>query len=164
MKRIILFSLLLIGALAVTFGQERNPREQIEAAKIALITERLALTPEQAQKFWPIYNEYSQKQELIRREFNQAKGRHDMKTATEEENKRLLALGMKVKEQTLELDRVYSDRLLQVIDNRQMLSLRKAEADFKVMILNRLRDQQQKREMIRDRQQGNQEQQRRRND
>lgn len=164
MKRIFFYSLFLIGVFATAVGQDRNPREQIEAAKIALITERLNLTPEQAQKFWPIYNEYSQKQELIRREYNQAKGQHDMKTASEEENKKLLALGMKVKEQTLELDRVYSERLLQVIDNRQMLSLRKAEADFKVMIINRLRDQHQKREMMRDRQQGNQEQLRRKND
>ena len=164
MKRTITFGLLFIGLISTAFGQQRDPREQIEAAKIALITERLSLTPEQAQKFWPIYNEYSQKQELLRREFNLAKGNYNAQTATEEDNKRLLALGMRTKEQTLELERIYSDRLLQVINNRQMLSLRKAESDFKVMILNRLRDQQQKREMIRDRQQGNQDQQRRRND
>lgn len=164
MKRIMTFGVLLTILTTTAVAQQRDPREQIEAAKIALITERLALTPEQAQKFWPIYNEYSQKQELIRREFTQAKGNFNAQTASEEDNKRLLALGMKTKEQTLELEKVYSDRLLQVINNRQMLSLRKAESDFKVMILNRLRDQQQKREMIREKQQGNQELQRRRNE
>jgi hypothetical protein len=164
MKRTTILSMMLLCVTSMAFSQQKDPRAQIEAARIALITERLTLTPDQAQKFWPIYNEYSQRQENIRREFNQAKGKHNMQTATEEDNKRLLALGMNAKEQTLELERIYSDRLLQVINNRQMLSLRKAETDFKVMILNRLRDQQQKREMIRDRQQGNQDQQRRRNE
>jgi hypothetical protein len=164
MKQTLLYFVMTICLIASATAQQRDPRAQIEAAKIALITERLALTPEQAQRFWPIYNEYSQKQENIRREFNLAKGNHNPQTASEEDNKRLLELGLKTKEQTLELERIYSDRLLQVINNRQMLSLRKAESDFKVMILNRLRDQQQKREMIRDRQQDNQELQRRRND
>lgn len=155
---------LLICTSMVLVGQTDDARARIEAAKIALITERLQLTPAQAEKFWPIYNEYSRKQEAIRRTFNQARSQHNVQTATEEENKRMLELGMQTKERTIDLERVYSERLLQVIDNRQLLSLRKAEADFKVMILNRLREQQQKRQQMQERQQGGQELQRRRND
>jgi len=155
---------MLTCTCVVMFGQSDDARARIEAAKIALITERLQLTPAQAEKFWPIYNEYSRKQEEIRRAFNQARSQHNMQTASEEENKRMLELGLQTKERTIDLERVYSKRLLQVIDNRQLLSLRKAEADFKVMIINRLREQQQKRQEMQDRQQGGQELQRRRND
>ena len=35
--------------------QEPKVREKIEAARIAYITDQLALTPEEAEKFWPIY-------------------------------------------------------------------------------------------------------------
>ncbi len=165
MKKYTLFVALIVASLAAVSQPkgERNPREQIEAAKIALITERLQLTPAQAEKFWPIYNEYSRRQEEVRREFTQARNRHNPETASDDDNKRLLELGMQVKERTIELERTYSERLLQVIDNRQMLSLRKAESDFKVMILNRLREQQQRRQQMQERQQGNQDLQRRRN-
>ena len=38
------------------FGQANEGRESIEAARIALITERLGLTPEQAEKLWKKFN------------------------------------------------------------------------------------------------------------
>ena len=34
-------------------------QQDIEALKVAFISRELELTPEEAQKFWPIYNEYS---------------------------------------------------------------------------------------------------------
>ena len=34
-------------------------REKIEVQKIAFITKQLDLTPEEAQKFWPVYNQFS---------------------------------------------------------------------------------------------------------
>lgn len=156
-----IFGLLLIIMVLATNAQ--TPQEKIEAAKIALITERLSLTPDQAQKFWPIYNEFSKRQQEVRLSFNQARRNHDPKTASEEDNKRILEMGMKAKEQTLQLERQYSERFLEVINNRQLLSLRKAEEDFTQMIIKRLRDQQQRRDQVRDRMQKNQDLQKRRN-
>lgn len=149
----------VIGASA--FAQ--SPQEKIQAAKIALITERLKLTPEQAQKFWPVYNEYAQKQREIRRAYDEARRNHNSQTATDAETKRLLDLGLKTKEQAVSLERQYSDRLLKVINNRQLLTLKKAETDFREMILRRLKNQQDKRQQMRDRLKNQQDQQRRRN-
>ncbi len=156
-------SLGLLFLVTVLMATAQTPQEKIEAAKIALITERLNLTPDQAQKFWPIYNEFAKRQQEVRQSFAQARRNHDPKTASEEENKRILEMGMKAKEQTLQLEKQYSERFLEVINNRQLLSLRKAEEDFTQMIIKRLRDQQQKREQIRDRMQNNQDLQKRRN-
>ena len=36
----------------------QNAKEQIEALRIAFISQQLNLTPEEAQKFWPVYNSY----------------------------------------------------------------------------------------------------------
>lgn len=41
-------------------GQKRNMAGELEAMKTAFITTRLQLTPQEAQKFWPIYILYSQ--------------------------------------------------------------------------------------------------------
>ncbi len=41
------------------FSHER--KEQIESHKIAYLTTKLSLTPNEAEKFWPLYNEFSRK-------------------------------------------------------------------------------------------------------
>ena len=133
------------------FSQEPNPEalKKIEAAKIALITERLGLTPEQAEKFWPIYREYGQQRKEIRKDFDVARKSFDPNTASEDENKKMLEMATSVKEQQLKLEREYSQRILQVITTRQLNNLRKAESDFKEMLLKRIRAEQMRRQQQR---------------
>ena len=40
-------------------GRQQRPGAALEAMKIAFITKRLDLTPEEAERFWPIYNRYA---------------------------------------------------------------------------------------------------------
>jgi Spy/CpxP family protein refolding chaperone len=49
-------------------GPSEKKREQIHAQKIAFISTQLNLTTEEAQKFWPIYNQYEAEIEKIRKE------------------------------------------------------------------------------------------------
>ncbi len=135
--------------------------EKIEARKIALITQKLELTPEQAERFWPIYNEFSQKRREILRDFNQARQGFDPQSATEEETRRMVDMGLRVKEQRLNLERDYSERMRQVITDRQLLNLRRAEEDFKQMLLKRMRERRQQAQQNRER--NNALQQRKRN-
>jgi hypothetical protein len=55
MKRFVLFAFLFLAGLTIR-AQNGN---RLEALKIAYITNKLNLSPEEAQKFWPIYNQYS---------------------------------------------------------------------------------------------------------
>jgi flagellar biosynthesis component FlhA len=55
MKRFLLFAFLLMIGIKMR-GQNGN---RLEALKIAYITNKLNLSPEEAQKFWPIYNQYA---------------------------------------------------------------------------------------------------------
>lgn len=59
MKKIlpILFLICILSFLSQ--AQERQGSGRIEALKIAYITKKLNLSPEEAQKFWPVYNKYS---------------------------------------------------------------------------------------------------------
>lgn len=41
---------------------------RIEALKIAYITKKLNLSPDEAQRFWPIYNNYATEMRQVRRE------------------------------------------------------------------------------------------------
>jgi hypothetical protein len=63
--------LFLICTLSL-FSQQNNPDEtdgsRIEALKIAYITKKLNLSPDEAQRFWPIYNNYANEMREVRRE------------------------------------------------------------------------------------------------
>jgi len=64
MKR---FLLLIILAFSFLIGLAQNG-SRLEALKIAYITKRLDLSPEEAQKFWPIYNQYAEELKRARQD------------------------------------------------------------------------------------------------
>jgi hypothetical protein len=68
MKRFLLLSFFVI-TVSVSLAQNGNRKlEPLEPLKIAYITKRLDLSPEEAQKFWPIYNQYSEELKGARRD------------------------------------------------------------------------------------------------
>ncbi len=130
-------AILLVSTLTL-FAQEEQALRRVESARIALITERLELTPEQAEKFWPVYREYTMKRRELRREYLETRRHITKEKLTEEESKLLLKQGMELKERQFALDKQYSEKLSNVITAQQILQLRKAEEDFRQMLLDRL--------------------------
>ncbi|WP_258105118.1 hypothetical protein [Marinoscillum sp. MHG1-6] len=156
-KLYILFTLILLVSFGA-IGQDQSAMEKIEAAKIALITERLELTPEQAEKFWPIYREYAEQQKQLKSEFQELKKNFDPNNATEEENKKILEQGQQLKQKRLNMERTYTERMQQVVTTRQLMNLRKAEDDFREMLIRRIREQNQDRQRLQEKRQRNDEQ------
>ncbi len=148
---IILFLLLLMQS---GYGQKNEAREKIEAARIALITDRLELSPEQAEKFWPLYNEYSDQKKDLARELQQARKGIDQGTMTEDESRQLIDKTLNIRDRQLSLERQYAKRMTEVITTQQLLNLKRAEEDFRKMILRRLEErkrQHMQREQMRNR-------------
>ena len=62
MKQFLLIIALFLGSFSLVKAQNDDNRQQrtekIQALKIAFITQKLELTPDEAQKFWPVYNRY----------------------------------------------------------------------------------------------------------
>ena len=59
MKKIILIVLMAFGSFWANAQDDGGKRrEKIQALKIAFITQKLGLTAEEAQRFWPIYGQY----------------------------------------------------------------------------------------------------------
>jgi hypothetical protein len=131
-------------------------REKVEAARIGMITNRLGLTPEQAEKFWPIYREFTQKRQEMRQEFRQAQQGIDPNNPDPKKQQELVNLGFQLKQKELNLEKDYSGKIMNVITVQQMLNLRKAEQDFRQLILNQLQQRralQQRKENFRDKNQ-----------
>ena len=59
MRKLLLILFLFLSSAYICNAQDSNKdKEKIEAVRTAYITNQLNLTPQEAQKFWPIYNQY----------------------------------------------------------------------------------------------------------
>jgi hypothetical protein len=160
MKRtfFILLVSLTFASTAQDVGEDAQPdvavKDKIKAARIGLITQRLSLTPEQAEKFWPLYNEFDQKRADVRKPYRDAQKDINPNNPDPKRQQALVDLGMKVKQDELNLEKEYSAKMMNVITAQQMLNLHKAEHDFRNIIINMLNNrrlQQQRKENFRDR-------------
>jgi hypothetical protein len=159
MKNLLTIFLLLLLALPAAAQQEIDPeetqaadpkvKEKINAARVAYITDRLGLTSEEAEKFWPVYREFVQKRQNLRAQFRDAK-------KSGQDEKALLDLDLKIKQQEVDLEKDYSGRLQKVISAQKLMSLRQAEGDFRRLLLRQIQQRQMRedrRQNMRDRQQ-----------
>lgn len=164
MKNILIVALLMVASTPVwsqeepeAAPQQMDPktRARVDAARVAMITTRLGLTPEQAEKFWPVYREFAMKRNEMRQEFQKAQQGLDPKKPDPAKEQELINLGLQIKQRELDLEKDYSGRILRVITAQQMINLRKAEMDFRQMIFNQLQQRralQQRREQFRENQ------------
>ncbi|MDO7854185.1 hypothetical protein [Hymenobacter convexus] len=110
---------------------------QLENAKIAFITNRVSLTQDQAQKFWPLYNEFSAK----RRELNRS-GRLLRRDVTEgmtdQQIRDNFTQAFTMRQQELNLEKEYFDKFQKVISLRQVAQLFQAERDFTKEVIKRV--------------------------
>lgn len=70
MKKLLFLSIVLIGFAAknVANGQNKVDLSRIQALKIAFLTQKLPLSPDEAQKFWPVYNKYEAEIREVKKE------------------------------------------------------------------------------------------------
>lgn len=145
MKRYIMLAMLCLFTLvgSTAFAQRGGPdkdgrREKIEAAKVAFLTDKMALTPEQAQKFWPIYNEFEQKRRAV---YMAGKMRGiDPATLSDTEAKALIDKRLTQRAKEAELEREYAAKFQKVISAKQLVQLYASEREFTKMLLKRLDD------------------------
>ena len=145
MKRILLLLFFCATTLATTaaFAQDKSSskerRERVEAAKIAFLTDKMELTSEQAQKFWPLYNEYETKRRDLLKAYRSGY-RQDVEELTEQEAKVRIDGMFTTREKELALEQEYAARYIRVISYKQLIKLYRGERDFTKLLLQRLDD------------------------
>lgn len=167
MKKIFIIVLYILSA-SFAFGQDQTEvdpamqtqdpkvQEKIKNLRIAYISDKLGLTPEQAEKFWPVYRGFSDERKQLRMDFAKSRREVNAQHPTPQDQERLVKLGLELKQKELDLEKDYSGRLMKIITAQQMLNLRKAEGDFQRMILQQVQQRrmmQQRNENIRERNQ-----------
>ena len=92
MKKIIYIvtaSVLILTSAISAFAEERfqdNWKEKIMSEKIAFLTMEMGITPEEAQVFWPVYNQVDkERDEAVRKVFQSFKALEDAVSAGKSE-------------------------------------------------------------------------------
>ncbi len=142
-KKILIVLMLLMTGMMLP-AQNRPRAERIEAQRVAFITEKLKLTPDEAQRFWPVYNEYRQKRmkieqrktAIIRSYTSAGNGFTDQKA--EKIADEYVGLGKEQADLLVE----YNEKFKKVLSPRKVLELYKAEKQFTTYLLRQIRDRQ----------------------
>jgi len=133
--------LIMLIPLFAAFSQEdrkadyEKKREEMKAQKVSFITEKLSLTPEEAQKFWPLYNEMQVKKQQIQKEVWQLrKEKKEGNMNYEKWNETNINAGLK----EAELAKEYHEKFKQILSAEKIHKLYQAEKDFQKQLLEKI--------------------------
>jgi hypothetical protein len=145
MKTKFLLSLLLLFVSTVSFSQGfREKKEKVKALKVAFITDELNLTTEEAQRFWPIYNAFDDKQAELRHEKMKAiLDRFEpgnVEKLSEKDASSLLIQMEIIEENLFTLRKKFIRDLQGVLPAKKIIRLKKAEDEFNRKLLRQMRD------------------------
>ncbi len=150
MKKIILFILINCISIAIISAQPHRggkhkgdlspeAREKMEAYRVAFITEKLELTAEEAQQFWPIFNEREERLRAIKKEQKQHRRNTDFANLTDAEIQAMIDHHFDFKQRELDIEREYTAKFAKVLPLRKVVMLHRLEREFKKKILNEFR-------------------------
>ncbi|QNF33594.1 hypothetical protein HUW51_13005 [Adhaeribacter swui] len=118
--------------------QQRQERmEKIKNAKIAYLTDKLQLTTEQAQKFWPVYNAYEAERRQARVKPRLMK-EANLETMSDTQLREAITEMHNVRQNELNVEKQYVDKFLKVISVKQLATLYRSEREFTRVLLKKL--------------------------
>ncbi|WP_456379596.1 hypothetical protein [Lutibacter sp.] len=132
-----LFALLLITSTVIA---QQNNREKIKALKTSYITNTLNLSPKEAQQFWPVYNQYSNKTQKLKMQLEGSLKREikfagGIENLTNVEAQKLIDRFMQLEQQITDTKLLLIKELSKIISAKKIIHLKKAERDFNRRIL-----------------------------
>ena len=145
MKTKFIIPILFFLMTSISFSQGfRDKKDKVKALKVAYITEQLDLTTEEAQKFWPIYNTFDDKQAELRHEKMRAiLDRFEpgsVEKLSEKDASTLLTQMETIEENLFTLRKKFIKDLQGVISAKKIIKLKKAEEDFNRHLLKQMRE------------------------
>lgn len=135
LRIVILLSFLVLKSQA-SFAQ--NERDRVETLRVAFITKSLELTDAEAEKFWPVYNEYNDKIRAIRKSLRQGY-RNRSETMSDKEAEQLYNLFIQTKQAEAETHKLYNERLKAIVGAKKMVKLHIAEEAFRIKVMKSIK-------------------------
>lgn len=141
-KLLILTAVMLLNSFQLAIAQdelEPSKREKLDALKVAYLTKELSLTPDEAQLFWPIYNELKDKMNELRKEkrSNRINIKENYSQLSDTELLAAVDFELAIEQQELDLKKAYTDRFKKILPIKKIAKLHSAERGFRKELLHR---------------------------
>ncbi len=130
----------LLGIICFQTAQGQRMRERLKAQKVSFITEELALTPQEAQTFWPIYNEREAELMKLQKQMRKSGGNRSIESMSDSEVEALMEKRFKMEEDKIRLNRKYFKQMKKVIPIKKIARLVKAERQWKKQLVKRVKN------------------------
>lgn len=120
-------------------GMNQERREKMKALKVEYITSKLDLSSAEAEKFWPVYNEFSKSIHGIEKARRDYLYQHkDMELSDEKVNE-LIQYNFDTDQKVLDLKIAYDAKFKKVLSIQKVGKLYMAEDSFKMDLLRKMR-------------------------
>ncbi len=145
--RLLILMLVLCNLALALKAQEQKGREthleKFRSMKIAFFTERLDLTPQEAEKFWPLYNDYENKKREVTRHRHLKPGylSEQLADMTDEEAEKMVDEMMAARKKELQLAVAFHEDLKKILSPKKVLKFYITEIQFREYMLRRIRDE-----------------------
>jgi Spy/CpxP family protein refolding chaperone len=130
MKKLIVSILIFIFSAGMVMSQEGDKQGdggKLKAYQIAFLTKKLNLTPDEAQRFWPVFNKYEDEIRTTRQQNRQAPE-------------------VEVEEKMLNIRKKYYDEFTRVLNKERADKVFKADREFKDGVRRELMERRQLRQ------------------
>ncbi len=136
------FLALVFFHLKQVFAQEFSDKnEAIAAMKVSFITKKLNLTSKEAQVFWPVYNEYQDELETLRKSHRKSinSAKDDFIQLTDADIEKLVDEQITFRQNEIDLLKKYHPQFKKVLPVKKVALLYKAEEDFKRQLIKQIK-------------------------
>lgn len=114
-------------AFAQRNGKPVDP-ERLQAARIAYITTRISLKTEQAEKFWPLFNSFTEGRDASMRAMGDLS--RGVENITEEEAKSRIQQKLQIQQKLVQDEKIFVAEAARVLTYKQLLLLQTIAKDF----------------------------------
>ena len=105
---------------------------------MAYINENVGLTTAEAEKFWPVYNEYNDKIRAIRKNLRQSYKKMP-ENLSEQEAEQLHVLFIQSKQAEADVHRQYNEKIKAIIGAKKIVKLHVAEEEFRIKVMKSIK-------------------------
>jgi len=146
--RTIIFNLLLILAafqysatVKAQDGDDNINVSKIQAQRVAFFTEKLNLTPAEAEKFWPVYNEYDAKRAKLNAEESRLINifKENKSNMSDREIDNNIKKIFDTRKALTALNEDYYIKFRQILPARKVMKLIITETQFRVWLLQKIK-------------------------
>jgi len=133
---------ILLSVCFLVLGQNEKKIERIKALRIAYISNKLELTPNEAEKFWPLFNDFDAKQLDLRfqkRLSNVKLSGTRNATFSEQEMNKILDDSEKIEDELQSNRKNFVKKLQGIISPQKIILLKQLEDEFKRELLNKIK-------------------------